>query len=91
MKNDKVYFTLNKKNIIIFVKKIIIKMATNRIFITVKDLCILTGKTYLSCWREIQTLKDCLGKKKEQKITIEEYSKYEGISINEIRKALNMA
>ena len=65
-------------------------MAANRIFLNVKDLAILTGKTYLSCWREIQTLKDCLGKKKKQKITIEEYSKYEGISIEEIRKALKI-
>ena len=66
-------------------------MATNRIFITTKDICILTGKTYLSCWREFQILRDSLGKKKKQKITFEEYSNYEGISIEEIRKALNIA
>jgi hypothetical protein len=66
-------------------------MQTNRIFLTVKDLTILTGNTYKACWREFNIIRDSLGKLKKQKVTIEEYSKYEGISVEEIKKALRIS
>ena len=65
-------------------------MKTNRIFLTVKDLCVLTGNKYRSCWREFQIMKSSLGKKKEQKITFEEYAGYEGVNVDEVRKALGL-
>jgi len=63
-------------------------MKANRIFINVKDLMILTGNSYNACWRELQIIKDSLGKGKKQKVTINEYAKYEGVSSLEIKREL---
>ncbi|MCK9618626.1 MAG: hypothetical protein M0R21_12420 [Lentimicrobiaceae bacterium] len=65
-------------------------MATHRIFLSVKDLVILTGNTYMACWREFQIIKDSLGKSKKHKVTIDEYANYEGISSEEIKRALGV-
>ena len=65
-------------------------MTTHRIFLSVKDLVVLTGNTYMACWREFQIIKDSLGKSKKQKVTIEEYANYEGISTEEIKRSLGI-
>jgi len=65
-------------------------MKAHRLFISVNDLVILTGHTYNACWKDFKIIKDSLGKKNNHKVTIDEYAKYEGISADEIKKALGI-
>lgn len=62
---------------------------SQRIYFYAKDFMTLTGKNERTAYTFLKTLKDALGKKPEQPITIKEYADYEGISEAEIRKAIN--
>ena len=58
------------------------------IFLTVKDLMLLTGSnSYQSCSRLHRTIRDAIASDKK-KITIREYCNYEKIDFNEIWKFL---
>lgn len=65
-------------------------MKGKRIFLTGKDLQILTGTKLANCYKTIRHLKDALGKKGKQKITFKEYSEYYGISLEEIYETLSI-
>ena len=64
------------------------------IFLSVKELMILTGRDltsesqYESARKEHQTIRDSLASKKK-KLTVKEYCKYEKINLNEILNNLN--
>jgi hypothetical protein len=58
------------------------------IFITVTDISIIKGCHYNTAWRDLQAIKTILEKKEHQKVTITEYCKYEGISIDEFKQAI---
>jgi predicted DNA-binding transcriptional regulator AlpA len=60
----------------------------SRIFITTADIMQLSGKSLSSAWREMQTIKDALGKTKKQVLTIKEYCHYNGIEESEIEKII---
>jgi hypothetical protein len=51
----------------------------HRIFLEIADLRVLTNLSDPSCYRRYHLYKDILGKKRNQKITIREYCKLEGI------------
>lgn len=57
----------------------------SRIIITTADIMQLTGVSYSTAWRELQTIRDALGKQKHQVITIAEYCHYMGINEIEIK------
>lgn len=57
---------------------ILIKM--RGIFIDIKDIEILHGVDYRTACRRMRTIRDALEKKKHQRVTIEEYCKFEGIT-----------
>ncbi|MGE0638378.1 MAG: hypothetical protein AB7G44_07130 [Bacteroidia bacterium] len=61
-----------------------------RIFLYIKDLQTLTGNTYKSSQVKYQQIKDALGKKANQHITIKEYCEYEGISETEVHQSLGL-
>lgn len=61
-----------------------------RIFITVKDLQILTNTTERNCRRKMQLMKDAFKKSRHQQITFREYSNYMNVSLDEIYEALGM-
>lgn len=61
-----------------------------RIFIYIKDLQTLTGKTYKASQNNYQQIKDALKKKSNQHLTIKEYCDYEGISETEVRQSLGI-
>lgn len=65
-------------------------MNVNRIFICVKDIQILIGKSYRTANREYNFLKNILGKVKEDKISIYEYCNYYNLDISEVKKSLNI-
>lgn len=59
------------------------------IYVTTKDLMILHGyQRQKSASHLLGVIRDCLGKKKYQKITIREYCSYQGVSEEEIKEAL---
>jgi hypothetical protein len=58
------------------------------IFLTTKDLQIITGKSYPTAWRYLQLIKDSIGKTKSQKVTLREYCKYENIDPGELNGLL---
>lgn len=65
------------------------KQLQARVFISPKDLMPLYGhKSYKGAWKAYQALKDALGKKQHQRITVTELATYEGISPAEILAAL---
>jgi hypothetical protein len=60
------------------------------IFLTVKDLMLLTGScSYQSCSRLHRTIRDAIAANK-RKITIREYCNYEGIDYTEIWEFLRV-
>ncbi|MEI6122272.1 MAG: hypothetical protein WCQ95_01455 [Bacteroidota bacterium] len=61
-----------------------------RILITVKDIQILTGLSYQSAYRAMQHLRDALSKQKHQKVTIKEYTDYNGLKIDEVADVLDL-
>lgn len=70
-------------------------MAEERLFLRTDDLVKLTGTTYDNCRKTMHTLYYLLGKKKlstgkYQPISIPEYCDFEGLSIDEVCKALNV-
>jgi len=59
------------------------------IFLTAKDLQKISGfKSYASAWRYLQLIKDSIGKKKHQHITLGEFCNYEGIQESEVLKII---
>ena len=59
------------------------------IFLSVKDLQVLTGKTsYFSAWREYRAILDGFGGNK-RKITVKEYSEHEGVDYAQVVEYLN--
>jgi len=66
-------------------------MAEKRIFLYVKDLVILTGKSRATCSRIYNSMRDAFNKGKRQHITVDEYCQYERINVAEIKKQLNIA
>lgn len=65
-------------------------MTNDRIIIRTSDIAILTGVTATTASRNMRTIKDSLGKTRNQKITIKEYSEYSGISESEIKQKLKL-
>lgn len=61
-----------------------------RIFLYIKDLQTLTGKTYGNCRKEYNQIKDALKKKENQHLTIKEYCDYENISETEVHQSLGI-
>lgn len=61
-----------------------------RIFLYPADLMVLTGKTYITAYRNYRMLLDCLGKKRKGKLTIKDYCRLEDITEEEVRQALNL-
>lgn len=59
-----------------------------RLFITPKDIQLLTGKSYTTCRRYLQKIKDFFEKAEHQKITFSEYAEYCGIEEIEIYKKI---
>ncbi len=45
-------------------------------------------KSYKGAWKAYQALKDALGKKSHQKVTVTELASYEGVSVAEIMAVL---
>lgn len=66
------------------------KIKLNRIVISVKDIMSITGHNYNNCYRELQTIKDSLGKQKHQLLTFYDYSEYTGIKIEDIKTTLGL-
>lgn len=62
----------------------------HRIFLTTSDLQIITGTGYDNCSKIMRTLKDSLGKKSHQHVTIKEYCNYENISESEVLEAIGL-
>jgi hypothetical protein len=58
------------------------------IFITGKDIMQLEAVASSSAFRLMQTIRDALGKQKGTKITLNEYAKYRGVELAEIKQAL---
>ncbi|MCB0396824.1 MAG: hypothetical protein KDD36_09235 [Flavobacteriales bacterium] len=59
------------------------------IFLSVKELMILTGKTrYEYARKEHKAIRDALGKSK-RKLTVKEYCEYEGVPRQEVVEVLN--
>ena len=60
-----------------------------KLFLRPKDLMILKDySTYKTAWQGYRRLKDSLGKKKHQHITLREFADYEGIDIAEVHATL---
>lgn len=60
-------------------------MANRRIIITCSDIEIITGKSHSSAYRELQQVRDALGKKDHEYLTIEEYCNYSGLNEEKVR------
>lgn len=58
------------------------------LYLTSKDVSILEGVQISNAWRSLQAIKDSLGKDKSQRVTIEEYAKYRGVSVEEVNKKI---
>jgi hypothetical protein len=63
---------------------------SNRIFLTVKDLQTLSGKSRSACSRKFQQIKDSLNKSIHQQLTIFEYCEYENLSVQSIAQVLGL-
>lgn len=61
-----------------------------RLFLTTSDLQIITGTGYRNSYNIMRKLKDSLGKKDHQHVTIKEYCEYEGISETEVLTTLKI-
>ena len=61
-----------------------------RIFLTVKDLQTLSGKSRSACTRKFQQIKDSLNKASHQQLTIFEYCEYENLSVESIAQVLGI-
>ncbi len=61
-----------------------------RIFLTVKDLQTLSGKSRSACSRRFQQIKDSLNKSGNQPLTIFEYCEYENLSVESIAQTLGI-
>lgn len=58
------------------------------LFIHAKLIQLVTGKSSRAAYRRIEQMKDSLGKKEHQSITIDEYCMYEGIKREELKNFL---
>jgi hypothetical protein len=58
------------------------------LFITGKEIQIVTGQSAPSSSRLIALIKDTLGKKKHQRITYSEFANYIGVSLQELKNSL---
>ncbi len=61
-----------------------------RILLEINDIKILTGSSYITAYRSMIHLKDALGKKKHQKVTISEYITYHGLNFDEVAESLSL-
>lgn len=57
-----------------------------RLTITIKDIMNILGKSHSAAQRRYATIKDALGKKNYQCITIKEYCDYEGFDYDTVIK-----
>lgn len=62
-------------------------MAFKRIILYPKDLEQLTGKSGRTCRRMLQTIREELGKSKEQLVTVRDFCEYYGMKEEEIEAA----
>lgn len=60
-----------------------------RIILTVKDIQLITGKSYKTAQRTMIHLRDVLGKSRSNKVTIKEYAQYNAIDIEDIFSIIN--
>jgi len=60
------------------------------IFIDIKDIEILHGVDYSTARRRMRTIRDALGKKKHQKVMIEEFCKFEGITREQFNRGVRI-
>ncbi|WAC42227.1 hypothetical protein [Pedobacter sp. SL55] len=51
-----------------------------------KDVSILTGKSVRHAQKLLQTIKDAMNKRKDQYVTLTEFSEYTGIDIELVQK-----
>lgn len=63
-------------------------MSSNILFITIKEISIIHGWSYVWSHRHYHVIKDALGKTKPQKITRQEYCNYEGIQLEVLENFL---
>lgn len=60
------------------------------IYADVKDVQIIRGYAfYQTAWEHYQTIKESLGKKPKQKLTVKEFCEYEGITVQDFYKIIN--
>lgn len=61
------------------------------IFLEPKDIMIVKGySNYNTAWTYYRDIRNALGKKKHQKITLHEYAEYEGITLQILKEALHI-
>ncbi len=60
------------------------------IFVEIADIKLLHGCSYVTAFRKMKVLRDSLSKEKHQGISIIEYCKYEGITIQEFTKGIEI-
>ncbi|BDD12852.1 hypothetical protein FUAX_52840 (plasmid) [Fulvitalea axinellae] len=65
-------------------------MKMNRIVIYPKDIQAITGKSESGARRELVRIREKLGKASHQYVTVEEFCQYCGLSLESIRKLLNI-
>lgn len=63
-------------------------MATTRIRITAKDIQVVTGFNLQYCYRLHLTIRDALGKKENQHLSIREFCNYCGYAENEVKEVI---
>lgn len=59
------------------------------IFVEIKDVMILEDLSYQQAFRKLRTVRDCLGKKKKNKVTVREYCESEQITEEDFKKAID--
>ncbi len=61
----------------------------NRMCIYPSDIAILLGKSLATAQTLLRTIKDALGKKKRQNVTIAEFCDYQGLPYDEVNSMIN--
>jgi hypothetical protein len=58
------------------------------IFISIKDVAMVENCHYNTARRRLQILHSCLSKERHQRVTLQEYCNYEGISVEAFNAAI---